>query len=143
MKHIFAIALLSLIFSSCCTKKYCVTWDTVYLSFQGFTPDELDTIYTTGYVRGSGFTQLAIDRKRDTVSLNDDSTYYFRTIEGDLLGDICDWELYIPATGKTYRISDYSYSEFACNCPKDKVRSLEGCRIDGVSQNAHPAVITK
>ncbi len=136
MHRMFYLLLLATMFSAClCTKKYCVEFDSVFVSFYGFDPSEIDTIYSTGYARDGNFTQVTREKQRDTVGTNNlfvlDSAISFESKTNQRLQDTYDWELYIPATGKTYRISHYSYNTSSCNCPQDKYTSLTGCRVNG------------
>lgn len=152
MKHLLIIPLVLTLglFSACvCTKKACLEQHNVSISFYGYDETDMDTVYTTGYAAGSGFTQIATAKEVNDLSdkRNSDSSFYFSSFSHNSLSDDQDWELYIPATNKTYRITGYTYSSYSCNnCPfdkDDKVKSLSGCAINGIAQSASPAKIYK
>lgn len=103
--------------SSCCPKVDCAVPTGFSIRFHGFSPADLDTIYTTGYAAGTGFSQITREEQLDTVETNwgTDSIYYFRTKNGDILRDTHQWKLYIPAINRTLYLSDYSYRSYDCN----------------------------
>ncbi|GAA4465978.1 hypothetical protein GCM10023093_19200 [Nemorincola caseinilytica] len=143
MKAVLALFVIVLTLSACCTKKACVENDRITLQFYGFDTTELDTVYTTGYALGSGFTKVTREQRLDTTYLgqvDSNRSYYPYYNEG--LSDQYEWEVYVPAVNRTYRFTDYSYSTFSCNCPQDKVRSLHGCKMNGIPQNL-PVKINK
>lgn len=137
MRVFFFCLLMSIPFAACiCTKVYCVEFDYVHVTFYGFEPSEIDTIYSTGYAPGSNFATITREKEIDTGNLSSiDSVYYFESKSNERLKGTHDWEIYIPSTGQTYRITDYSYTTEACNCPSDKYTSLTGCRVNGKASN--------
>lgn len=121
----------------------CIEHDDVEMSFYGFNVSEIDTVYATGYARGSNFTQITKERTTDTVAAegNQDSLYVLRPKDWQRYKDTYDWEFYIPGTGQTYRVSDYSYSAYSCNCASDKVKSLSGCKVNGKDEHREIKII--
>src|SRR4051812_15007545 len=77
------------------------------LGFVGYMPQEVDSVIISRYGRNSAFSSL---KSRDTLSLDDilaindtlicDSNHLF------LFTDEYDYELSVPSSNKTYRISD-------------------------------------
>lgn len=103
--------------SSCCPKVDCAIPVGFSIRFHGFSPADLDTIYTTGYAPSTGFSQVTRPERLDTVEANwgTDSIFYFRTKSGEVLQDTHQWKLYIPAINRTLYLSDYGYRTYDCN----------------------------
>jgi hypothetical protein len=143
MRPLFYIFIPCILLSACCGKKKCIEHDSVEVSFYGFNVTDVDTVYATGYVRGSNFTQIAKERTTDTVFDEDaqDSVYVLRPKDWQRYKDAYDWEFYVPGTGQTYRVTDYSYSTYSCNCASDKVKTLSGCRVNGKDYNRDIKII--
>ena len=117
------------------------------VSFHGFNSAELDTIYTTGYQLGSGFTIVGRPQQRDTAMHDNstpDSVYSlfisrqynsFTSYSAYGLNDDYEWKLNIPATGQTITIRNYGYQSYRCSngCGFRKgqeVKSLSTCSVD-------------
>lgn len=134
MKALCSCLVIMLAVSACCVKKECAEVNDVQLNFYSFTPSDLDTIYITGYEPGSDFTKVSREKRIDSARwyMNPDSTYNFPSKPYGLYYEQ-DWELYIPALNRTYRFTDYVYTDITCGCPHDKARSLERCSMNGVS----------
>jgi hypothetical protein len=143
MKHTLIYLFIAFVFSACCTKKHC-TQPYYHLRLSGFTGTELDTIYTTGYAPGSGFTNIVLEKEVDSVGeMYADGTYSIESKTYREFTEDYDWEIYIPAVSRTYRIDGYSYTTFSCNCPQDRQKELSGCKVNGVDQKVNPIVIAK
>lgn len=115
----------------------CLEHDSIEVTFYGFQIADIDTVYATGYERGSNFAKLAVEKRLDSVFANEnnDSGYVLRSKDWQRYKDTYDWEFYVPGTGKNYRVSDYSYSTYSCNCVSDKVKSLQGCKVNGKDEH--------
>ncbi len=144
----------TLLIASCCTKKACDDLDAVLVQFAGFQSSDIDTIYTTGYILGSNFAQVARPEQMDTAVHYEDTLYRLASVtngyyDGGYLSDKYDWVVYIPSVNKTVRINNYGYNTFKCNrCfpyspPSNKTRSLSTCSVNGQTVNARDVVITK
>ena len=146
-RYVLSLCIIFFTISSCCKKILCDENRTIMVSFHGFTQTELDTIYTTGYQLGSGFTIVGRPQQTDTVmpdTNNPDSVYTLFigtqyngvTFFGDYgLNDDYEWKLNIPATGKTVAIHHYGYQSYRCSngCGFRKgqeVKSLSTCSVD-------------
>lgn len=143
------LALLTLgLLPSCCTKKYCYERHEIPVTFMNFTAADLDTIYVTGYATDGTFStitsaeQLCVAEKMGT-----DSTFEIIHSQHSWLGDDQHWQIRIPATNATYRISGYLYTRYRCNnCPLDKeykIESLASCKLNGAEKGIDPLVIEK
>jgi len=146
----FLLPLLCLTFftiSSCCKKILCEENRSMIVSFHGFTKADLDTIYTTGYQLGSGFTIVGRSQQTDTTmpDINKPDSVYKLFISKQYngatvyvangLNDEHEWKLNIPATGQTITIRNYGYQSYRCSngCGFRKgqeVKSLSTCSVD-------------
>lgn len=119
MKQLLAllIVVLATCLTACCPKVDCAVPVGFSIRFHGFSLQELDTIYTTGYAPGTGFSQVTREEQIDTVesSWGTDTIYYFRTRSGSILHDSHYWKLYIPSINRTLYLSDYGYRTYDCN----------------------------
>ena len=149
----FLLTLLCLVLctlSSCCKKILCVENKELVITFHGFTKAEVDTIYTTGYQLGSGFTIVGRPQQTDTVRNDGYSTDSVFTLFVGVqyngvtgygaygLIDDYEWKLHIPATGKTITIHNYGYNTYRCSngCGFRKgqeVKSLSTCSVDNTT----------
>lgn len=146
-RYVLPLCIILFAISSCCKKILCVENKTIMVTFHGFTKEEVDTIYTTGYQLGSGFTIVGRPQQRDTAMHDNstpDSVYSlfisrqynsFTSYTAYGLNDDYEWKLYIPATGKTITIRNYGYQSYRCSngCGFRKgqeVKSLSTCSVD-------------
>lgn len=147
MKIVLLPAALLLLLSSCCShKKDCYRPTNVDISFSGFKIEEVDTIWVTGYKKGSGFSEITHPKVRDSVYeavTGDPSILIHDTYNSGRLTPDTDWELIIPGANATYRISDYSFEMKSCNCAFDREKTLIGCRINGKDSHVFPTRIYK
>lgn len=142
--------------SSCCHKIHCPGLAVVPVKFSDFSEADLDTIYRTGYAVGSGFTNVTVPERRDTIQETDGSAdlYWLITdgyIDGlssvDVTGDH-DWKIFIPAVNKTIFINNFGYDVYTCSngClfrKGDQVKSVSSCTVDGVVMPFDGVVIRK
>jgi len=117
--NLLLITLFLGVFSSCCTKKECLNPEGVSIHFSGYDSSDVDTLYITGYKAGSNFSQVSTERFVDSVDYHGSYLAYTEQPEGDqfyyyLHGDQ-EWELYIPATGQTYRFRYFEFRKEKCN----------------------------
>ena len=144
----------SYLFSACCRKVDCTEYHTIPVVFAGFTQDELDTIYTTGYEWGSSFTEIAVEQLRDTViedegkqMLMHDYLLGANIVERDYpLFDSYEWELYIPSVNRRVRIYNYKYTNFKCSAcfpveRADRATTLHSCNVNDSGMRAQNVVI--
>lgn len=121
MRTVISMLIASILLSSCCKKETCTTISNLPVFFYGYDPADLDTIYTTGYAIGSGFSQETRQRQADTFKVLDDGTAmlqvrdYDPAIGNPSLPDTYEWRIYIPATNSTILLSDYDYASYDCN----------------------------
>jgi len=121
MRSVICLLLFAFCVSSCCKKETCTTLSNLPVFFYGYSASELDTIYTTGYAIGSGFTQEARERKADTFRMLDDGSAMLQVKDNisvtgnESLPDTYEWKIYIPAVNQTILLSDYDYSSYNCN----------------------------
>ncbi len=154
-KHLLFVCIASYILTSCCSKTDCNDNHSIPIEFRGFTLDEIDTVYTTGFAANSSFTDTTKETQRDTT-IGGDSTYILRhgyftrstvVIQGLNLSDLHDWKLYIPAINRTVRIYNYTYNTYRCGGCRPgrgmKVSSLANCNVDDSIKNASNIVIYK
>ncbi len=153
-KSLLLLCFSSYLFSACCRKVDCTERHTIPISFVGFSPEELDTIYTTGYERGSAFTNVVKDKLRDSVQ-EDGSNYILmheypsglNTGESDnSLYDLYEWELYIPSVNRTIRIFNYQYAKIKCSAcypveRADRIVSLNTCNVNDSVMRARDVVV--
>lgn len=154
-KFILPILCASLAFSSCCKKIACVEMNGLSIQFIGFSPSEIDTIYTTGFRLNTTFTDTAETAKIDTVKLSDGTTYLLHdftsggyTAYGSSLTDNYEWRLYIPSINRTIHIFNYGYNTYRCSngCGfkrGEEVKSLSTCTVDNETQKAADIKIYK
>jgi len=152
----------SLLLSGCCTKKFCSEESYVHISFHGFEPSDIDTIYCTGYEIGSALGKVGSPEERDTtwklghaepkmVLVRDFKPYPSggQKILSDGLPDTYEWKVYIPAVNRTLIINKYGYMTFKCNScfpvsPREnKKRSLSTCEVNGVESNVNDVRVDK
>lgn len=121
--NFYGLLVATAMISSCCKKEDCTMLSTLPVGLHGFALEDIDTIYTTGYAIGSGFTQVQRERQADTVEhvLSTANSYMLR-VRGQgsggassWLSDKYEWTIYIPAVNKTVQLSDYDYSSYDCN----------------------------
>ena len=81
MKPRLRVTLLSLcmaiMLAGCCTKKFCLgqTYETVYLIFQGYTPNQLDSVYLQEYDKNSGQLVQSLSAIRGEFALGPQYAY--------------------------------------------------------------------
>ena len=153
----FVLVLFSGVFiSSCCYKEACSGIESVSVKFSGFNVAELDTIYRTAYAVGSGFANVTLPERRDTIWETDDSAGLYRLvtdiyIDGQLSVEITgdyDWKIFIPAVNKTIYLTNFGYRVYTCSngCllrKGDQVKSITSCTVDGVVMPSDGVVIRK
>lgn len=121
MRSILGFLLFTFCVSSCCKKETCTTLSSLPLFFYGYSTSDLDTIYTTGYEIGSGFTQETRERKSDTFRVLDNGSAMLQVKDNisvtgnESLSDSYEWKVYIPAVNQTILLSNYDYSSYNCN----------------------------
>ena len=120
MRSIAFLFIASVLAASCCKKETCATLSNLPVFFYGFAPEEIDTIYTTGYAIGSEFTQETREKQADTVKMIDDGGAMLQVRNSGAVGnaslpDTYEWRIYIPGVNKTILLSDYDYSSYNCN----------------------------
>lgn len=156
-KYILPIALLSATFSSCCKEEACLELKGVPINFYGYKRADLDTIYITGYEKGTGFGKESRKEERDTVQkgLSNDTTTFSLKIksggiaangqQGNALPDTHDWKIYIPAVPQTIYVSNYGYQNYTCeSCGKNgnkQVQTLSTCNINGTNVKVDAVMI--
>lgn len=145
-KYLFFIFVAAFAISSCCKKTACVEIHSIPVTFYGFTAAEVDTIYTTGYIAGSGFTNISRAEEKDTARHMynlPDGTFSLELREPHLssqfghdasLYDAHEWKIYIPSVNKTIFIHNYGYNSYRCNgCGfrrGEEVKSLSTCSVN-------------
>jgi hypothetical protein len=156
---------LLLLLSGCCTKKYCFETSYLGITFYGFAPSEIDTIYVSGYIPGSGFTKAEVQSLTDTTMPLDESPgspyalvrrQYVGNYQEDFsltgpssLPDYYEWKIFIPSVGRSYVLTNYSYKTYKCNrcfpvSPRsNKERSITTCNVNGIESSAHDIHIVK
>jgi hypothetical protein len=129
MRTVFYLSAFVLFAASCCPKTDCaLPAFTVHLN--GYTADDVDTMYFTGYAHGSNFTQVVMpSNMQQPHGLYYDSSYSFSLSGGyDVL-------IEIPATNDTFKAYDFTYREASCGkCIWKKTqtyRVMDGCTING------------
>lgn len=121
MRSVIGLLVVCICLASCCKKETCATLSNLPVFFYGFAPEEIDTIYTTGYAIGSEFTQEVREKQADTIRMVDDGGAmlqvrdYNKATGNTSLPDNYEWRIYIPAVNKTILLSDYDYSSYNCN----------------------------
>lgn len=100
-----------------------------------FSPDEIDTVIVKKYTYGDNFTQLEADTTytlADTIRYSDPGMLGFTELQ--LRGDY-DYEIIIPATGHTFRISNITYPEkylnHDCSHPRNCYVNANGYTVTG------------
>lgn len=149
MLRSFSVVLLtSLLLSACCKKQSCTELTCLPVAFYNFAPEDLDTIYTTGYAIGSGFTQVMREKQADTVRAveGQQGVYMLKVRNGSgagpdgALSDQYEWVIYLPSVNKTIELSDYDYSSYNCNkCGLRRgtpIRSLATVYVNSVKRSA-------
>ncbi len=149
LKKYIPFVLLGLIVycSSCCHSDSCVQVKGIPVSFSGFKAVDLDTIYTVGYEKVTGFTKIVRDTVVDTIqrSYSNDSMWALKTraaataaageLAGSTLSGDYNWEIYIPSVKKRIHLSSYTYLSYTCHsCPRGNnewVESLASVAING------------
>lgn len=144
--------------SSCCKKESCLEVVGVPLTFYGYNPADLDTLYITGYEKGTGFGKIGRDVQRDTVQAGFEAGTYMLKLKdntgispgalpGSALPDDYDWQIYIPAVNQTIKVSDYGYHNYTCeSCGRGKgreIQSLSSCTINGAIVQVDAARVYK
>ncbi len=160
-KQIILVAFAASLLSGCCTKKYCSEESSLHISFHGFEPSEIDTIYCTGYEPGSNLGKIGSPEETDTtakqgqsepkmVLVRRNNKYIpFETSSGEGLPDTYEWKVYIPSVNRTLIIDNYGYKTYKCNrCfpaspPENKKRSLSTCSVNGVETNVREIKVYK
>lgn len=145
-KFILPLLFFSFTISSCCKEEACIEVKGVPITFLGYKWADLDTIYVTGYEKGTNFGKVSRKQQRDTVQrgYGADSALALKVTNGGIavnglqsaaLPDTDEWEIYIPASWQTIRISNYGYQYYQCqSCGKSdgkKIASLSTCYLDG------------
>jgi hypothetical protein len=142
----FILLGLTLYFSSCCNSDSCIQVGGIPVSFSGFPAEELDTVYTIGYERNTGFSKILRDTVADTVqqSYSNAGAFVLKTraasagtsgaLAGSTLSADYDWEIYIPSVNKRVRLSNYTFLTYTCHkCPRGNDEQVSS--IAAVAQN--------
>lgn len=124
--------------SACCQKKTCYEEHYISVNLKNFTDNEMDTILVTGYATDGSFSKITSDTEIcfgfKITSL--DSTYTLISHQDNRLRDNQYYQIFIPATKTSYRISDYVYSDSVCSSCSygrdDISKNLSGCKLNGV-----------
>jgi hypothetical protein len=129
----------SVVWISCCkgTADECISKSGVQINFSGFSPQDLDTVYTTGYQIGTGFGTITQPEFADTSILYRQPY----TTTGQLtypLRESKDWKVYIPSIKRTYYVYGYKFNKTYCkNCAKRvDVYNLDSCWINDTLYDA-------
>lgn len=152
----FPLLLAAGLLAGCCTQKKCSEESYLSIAFDGFDLSDIDTIYTTGYAIGSGFTTETSPTQIDSVVTipNPGTGYAFarRSAPGasihtsaitvqSSLPDTHEWKLVIPALNRTILINNYGYATYKCNrcfpvsTRDNKIRSLSTCSVNGAGSS--------
>lgn len=126
MKLIYSISLLffSIAYVGCSRGKVCTLLACGFpeggaLTFSGYALSEVDTFYITGYQVNSNFTKVETEQYLDSPNSfpsgnheenSEDANEQYYYIDASH-----DWELVIPATNETFRVSGYKYGIAECN----------------------------
>ncbi len=146
-KYLLLACLATVALSSCCTNETCDKSDGFYVWLYGFNHEDVGTIHVTGYKKGSGFSQVALEQKtyHALFTFTPDSCFVLtdentnpggsQQILNKSLTDDYEWKVYIPATNKTMLIDNYGYDAYDCNhCRYGKARkgyTLTACSVNG------------
>lgn len=152
-KHLMFICVVSYLLSSCCKKTDCVEIHEFTVEFRGFTLDEIDTIYTTGFALNSSFTEVTKEEQKDTVREYENNYLLVHDIGyrppivlvSSSLNDNHEWKLYIPSINRTVLIYNYGYNTYKCGgCTLkkgDRVASLSTCSVDDSTKRVDNIVV--
>lgn len=148
MKKIILFSASSLLLFTACSDKNkdncsdIVVRVTPQIGFIGYNINEVDTIAIAGYRAGTNWADLSfrdtiypvnIYQKGDTLSASPTSGFYD-------IKEGTDYKVYIPATGRTYMITEvvkgtetYTYeSKTGCRGGRTEVRPYTSFKIDGM-----------
>lgn len=136
----------SFIWASCCKghPDECIGKSGVQINFKGFSPKDLDTVYTTGYQIGTGFGTITQPEFADTSILYRQPY----TTTGQLtypLRESKDWKVYIPSVNRTYYIYGYKFHKTYCkSCAKRvEVYNLDSCWVNDTMYDASSITFSK
>lgn len=128
MRTVFYLSAFVLLAGSCCPKADCA-FPVFTAQLKGYTADDVDTMYVTGYAPGSNFTQVVMPRNLQQPHKLYDSSYSF-SLDGGY-----DMLVEIPSTNDTFKAYNFTYRESACGkCIWKKTKTyrvMDGCTING------------
>ncbi|MBE9462623.1 hypothetical protein ACFP1I_09705 [Dyadobacter subterraneus] len=104
-------------FNSCCTNRGCFGADDMnQIYFYGFTPQEVDTIVIKRFDRNSSFKTVLDSVQAFSMPAEAGSSFQIILIDDqDKLHIDFDYKIEIPASGKTFTISDFVIRKERCN----------------------------
>ena len=140
MKKLIILASLCVLLYSCYPTHPC-TDSNLIPAFTGFTnPDDFTTIIFRAYKQGANFDEIKdsfqINNPSNGISSHGDTIYiwlsgsYTPNRHCRVLGPDFDWEIFLPALNKTYRISEI-VNKRTEDMGQYCVNEISSCSIDG------------
>ena len=121
MFRLMTLLCITSILASSCKNCVCLPSEGLRLTMISFTPSDVDTLVIRKFEKGTAFNHLIDTTQWDGSNVvfraQNDTLEMAAMIGGLGLKSNFDYEVYVPAIGRTYKISDLNEPQREENCP--------------------------